>query len=301
MTQTPLIIDGKRIALELREEVARDTVRLVEKYGRAPGLAAVLVGEDPASKVYVSSKGKACHKAGFYSVTERLPEDTSRDTLLALVDRLNKDGSIDGILVQLPLPGHLNEQEVIERIDPAKDVDGFHPISTGKVLIGLPEAFAPATPAGIVELLARSGIETAGKHAVIVGRSNIVGKPMASLLVQKGARADCTVTVCHSRTQNMAALTRQADILIAAIGRPNYIGAEMVKPGAVVVDVGINRIEDASAKKGYRIVGDVNYDEVAPLCSAITPVPGGVGPMTIAMLLRNTLLSAQRRLGLLEV
>ncbi len=296
MTQTPLIIDGKRIAEELRGEVAREAAELCERHGRPPGLAAVLVGDDPASKVYVSSKGKACLQAGFHSVTERLPVDTSRDTLLALVDRLNQDPAIDGILVQLPLPAHLDEQEVIERIDPAKDVDGFHPVSTGKVLIGLPDAFAPATPAGIIELLIRSGIETAGMHAVVVGRSNIVGKPMASLLVQKGKHADCTVTVCHSRTRDIASITRQADLLIAAIGRPHYIGADMVKPGAVVIDVGINRVEDASAKKGYRIVGDVDYEAVAPRCRAITPVPGGVGPMTIAVLLRNTLFSAQRRL-----
>ena len=290
------LIDGKAIAAEIRGEVAREAAALTARGGRAPGLAAVLVGEDPASAIYVRSKGRACEEAGIRSETHRLPAETAREELLALVDRLNADPAVDGILVQLPLPGHLDEQEVIERIDPAKDVDGFHPVNTGKSWIGLPEAFAPATPAGIQELLKRSGVETAGAHAVILGRSNIVGKPMASLLVQKGPGADATVTLCHSRTRDLAAVCRQADILVAAIGRAEFVTADMVKEGAVVIDVGINRVEDATKKKGYRVVGDVAFDEVAPKCAAITPVPGGVGPMTIAMLLSSTLKSAARRL-----
>jgi methylenetetrahydrofolate dehydrogenase (NADP+) / methenyltetrahydrofolate cyclohydrolase len=291
------LIDGKAIAAGIRRDCAAGAARLMERGGRAPGLAAVLVGEDPASAVYVRSKGRACEEAGFHSEIHRLPAESSRRQLLELVDRLNADPAIDGILVQLPLPAGHDEQEVIERIDPAKDVDGFHPVNTGKSWIGLPEAFAPATPAGILELLRRTGVVTAGAHAVIVGRSNIVGKPLASLLVQKGV--DATVTLCHSRTRNLDEVCRQADILVAAIGRAAFIGAQMVKPGAVVIDVGINRVEDPTAKKGVRLVGDVDFGAVAPRCAAITPVPGGVGPMTIAMLLANTLRSAGQRQGIL--
>ncbi|MFA7331661.1 MAG: bifunctional methylenetetrahydrofolate dehydrogenase/methenyltetrahydrofolate cyclohydrolase FolD [Candidatus Delongbacteria bacterium] len=290
------LIDGKALAEELRGEVGLEAAALSQRHGRAPGLAAVLVGEDAASQVYVRSKHKACQVAGLHSEVFRLPGDCPRERLLALVDLLNADPAFDGILVQLPLPSHLNEQEVLERIRPDKDVDGFHPINVGRVLAGLPGAFAPATPAGIVELLRRSGISTAGAHVVVLGRSNIVGKPLASLMMQKGEGADATVTVCHSRSRDLAEHCRRADILVAAIGRARFVSADMVKEGAVVVDVGINRIEDPAAPKGSRLVGDVDFDAVAPRCRAITPVPGGVGPMTIAMLLKNTVESARRRL-----
>ncbi|MCB1046620.1 MAG: bifunctional methylenetetrahydrofolate dehydrogenase/methenyltetrahydrofolate cyclohydrolase FolD [Calditrichaeota bacterium] len=290
------LIDGQAIARTIRAEVARDVAALVAAGHRPPGLAAVLVGEDPASKVYVGSKGRACRAAGLHSVTLTLPASTSQAELMEHVRALNQDPAIDGILVQLPLPAGLDEQAIIESIDPAKDVDGFHPANVGRVQIGLEDAFAPATPAGVLELLRRSELPTAGRHLVVLGRSNIVGKPLMALMVQKGV--DCTVTVCHSRTRDLAEHCRRADILVAAIGRPGAITAGMVKPGAVVIDVGINRVDDASAPKGYRIVGDVDFESVAPLCSAITPVPGGVGPMTIAMLLSNTLRSARRRLGI---
>ncbi|MCA9783675.1 MAG: bifunctional methylenetetrahydrofolate dehydrogenase/methenyltetrahydrofolate cyclohydrolase FolD [Candidatus Delongbacteria bacterium] len=290
------LIDGQAIARTIRAEVARDVAALVAAGHRPPGLAAVLVGEDPASKVYVGSKGRACRAAGLHSVTLTLPASTSQAELMEHVRALNQDPAIDGILVQLPLPAGLDEQAIIESIDPAKDVDGFHPANVGRVQIGLEDAFAPATPAGVLELLRRSELPTAGRHLVVLGRSNIVGKPLMALMVQKGV--DCTVTVCHSRSRDLAEHCRRADILVAAIGRPGAITAGMVKPGAVVIDVGINRVDDASAPKGYRIVGDVDFESVAPLCSAITPVPGGVGPMTIAMLLSNTLRSARRRLGI---
>ena len=290
------LIDGQAIARTIRAEVARDVAALVAAGHRPPGLAAVLVGEDPASKVYVGSKGRACRAAGLHSVTLTLPASTSQAELMEHVRALNQDPAIDGILVQLPLPAGLDEQAIIESIDPAKDVDSFHPANVGRVQIGLEDAFAPATPAGVLELLRRSELPTAGRHLVVLGRSNIVGKPLMALMVQKGV--DCTVTVCHSRTRDLAEHCRRADILVAAIGRPGAITAGMVKPGAVVIDVGINRVDDASAPKGYRIVGDVDFESVAPLCSAITPVPGGVGPMTIAMLLSNTLRSARRRLGI---
>ena len=290
------VIDGKRMAEEIQAEVAIGAAALKEARGRPPGLAAVLVGENAASQVYVRAKHKACQAAGLHSEVFRLPADCPREQLLALLDLLNADPCFDGILVQLPLPGQLDEQEVIERIRPDKDVDGFHPVNVGRVLAGLPGAFAPATPAGILELLKRSGIPVAGAHVVVLGRSNIVGKPMASLLVQKADGADATVTICHSRTRDLAGICRQADVLVAAIGRANFVTADMVKEGAVVVDVGINRVADPSAPKGSRLVGDVDFAAVAPRCAAITPVPGGVGPMTIAMLLKNTLLSAQRRM-----
>jgi methylenetetrahydrofolate dehydrogenase (NADP+) / methenyltetrahydrofolate cyclohydrolase len=287
------VLDGVAIGKAIREEVAAEVARLRSR-DRKPGLAAVLVGEDPASAVYVRSKGKACEEAGMHSVTIRLPVDTPEAELLDTVDRLNADPAIHGILVQLPLPKHINSEKVLRRIDPSKDVDGFHPVNVGKLVTGDRTAFRPATPYGVQQMLIRSGIETKGAHAVIVGRSNIVGRPMANLLIQQGPGGDATVTVCHSRTRDLPAVTRQADILIAAIGKPEFVTADMVRPGAVVIDVGINRVDDPSRPKGYRLVGDVAYDSVAQIASAITPVPGGVGPMTIAMLLQNTLQAMQQ-------
>jgi methylenetetrahydrofolate dehydrogenase (NADP+) / methenyltetrahydrofolate cyclohydrolase len=287
------ILDGTAIGKEIREEIAAEVARL-GRTGRTPGLAAVLVGEDPASAVYVRSKGKACEEAGMHSVTLRLPAETPESELLSTVDRLNADPAIHGILVQLPLPKHINSEKVLRRIDPAKDVDGFHPMNVGKLVTGDKTAFRPATPYGVQQMLIRSGIETRGAHAVIVGRSNIVGRPMANLLIQQGPGGDATVTICHSRTRDLPAVTRTADILIAAIGKAEFVTAEMVRPGAVVIDVGINRVEDPSRPRGYRLVGDVAYEPVAQLASAITPVPGGVGPMTIAMLLQNTLQAMQQ-------
>jgi methylenetetrahydrofolate dehydrogenase (NADP+) / methenyltetrahydrofolate cyclohydrolase len=282
------ILDGTAIAQTIRAEVAAEVAKLSAR-GQKPGLAAVLVGEDPASAVYVRSKGKACEEAGMHSVTIRLPASTSEAELLETVDRLNADLQIHGILVQLPLPKQINSERVLRRIDPAKDVDGFHPVNVGKLVIGDRTAFRPATPYGVQQMLIRSGIETKGAHAVIVGRSNIVGRPMANLLIQQGPGGDATVTVCHSKTRDLPSVTRSADILIAAIGKAEFVTAEMVRPGAVVIDVGINRVDDASKQRGYRLVGDVAYGPVSQLASAITPVPGGVGPMTIAMLLQNTL------------
>ncbi|HEY3012549.1 MAG TPA: bifunctional methylenetetrahydrofolate dehydrogenase/methenyltetrahydrofolate cyclohydrolase FolD [Gemmatimonadales bacterium] len=287
------ILDGTVIAQTIRAEVAGEVARLAAG-GRKPGLAAVLVGEDPASAVYVRSKGKACEEAGMHSVTIRLPASTSEVELLDTVDHLNADPQIHGILVQLPLPKHMNSEKVLRRIDPAKDVDGFHPVNVGKLVIGDKTAFRPATPYGVQQMLIRSGIETKGAHAVIVGRSNIVGRPMANLLIQQGPGGDATVTVCHSRTRDLPAVTRSADILIAAIGKPEFVTADMVRQGVVVVDVGINRVDDPSRPRGYRLVGDVAYEPVAQIASAITPVPGGVGPMTIAMLLQNTLQAMQQ-------
>jgi methylenetetrahydrofolate dehydrogenase (NADP+) / methenyltetrahydrofolate cyclohydrolase len=287
------ILDGAVIGKAIRDEVAAEVARM-KGSGRRPGLAAVLVGEDPASAVYVRSKGKACEEAGMHSVTVRLPADTPETELLAIVDRLNSDPEIHGILVQLPLPKHINSERVLRRIDPAKDVDGFHPLNVGKLVTGDKTAFRPATPYGVQQMLIRSGIETRGAHAVIVGRSNIVGRPMANLLIQQGPGGDATVTVCHSRTRDLPAVTRSADILIAAIGKAEFVTADMVRPGAVVIDVGINRVDDASRPRGYRLVGDVAYEQVARIASAITPVPGGVGPMTIAMLLQNTFQAMQQ-------
>jgi methylenetetrahydrofolate dehydrogenase (NADP+)/methenyltetrahydrofolate cyclohydrolase len=289
---TARILDGVAMGRAIRQEVARDVARLMQA-GITPGLAVVLVGEDPASQVYVRSKGKACEEAGMHSATIRLPAETSQDELLATIDRLNADPAIHGMLVQLPLPKHMQSELVLRRIDPRKDVDGFHPENVGKLVSGDPTAFRPATPYGVQQMLIRSGIETKGAHAVIVGRSNIVGKPMANLLIQQGPGGDATVTICHSRTRDLPSITRQADILIAAIGKPEFVTADMVRPGAVVIDVGINRVDDATREKGYRLCGDVAYGPVAAIASAITPVPGGVGPMTIAMLLRNTLQAAE--------
>ena len=279
------IIDGEAIAAEVRNEVKVGVDKL-KASGITPCLAAVLVGDVPASQVYVRTKRKACEHVGLSSVLHTPAGDIPEAQLLALIDQLNDD----------PLPDHVDEAKVIERLSPSKDVDGFHPSNVGKLVIGM-DTFKPCTPAGVQELLVRSGIEIAGKHAVVIGRSNIVGKPMANLLVQKHKDANATVTVCHSRTRDLAALTRQADILIAALGSPHIVTADMVKEGAVVIDVGINRVDDASAKKGYRIVGDVDFDAVSQVASAITPVPGGVGPMTVAMLMVNTLKAARMTLG----
>ncbi len=277
----------------IRDEVAVEAAELLAR-GVQPGLAVVLVGEDPASQVYVRSKGKACEEAGMHSETIRLPAETTEAELLAVIDRLNADPKIHGMLVQLPLPKAINADAVLRRINPGKDVDGFHPVNVGKLVIGDPTAFKPATPYGVQEMLIRSGIETKGLHAVVVGRSNIVGRPMANLLIQDGPGGNATVTVCHSRSRDLPAITRSADLLVVAIGRPNFVTADMVKPGAVVIDVGINRVEDPAAPKGYRIVGDVDFTPVAEIASAITPVPGGVGQMTIALLLKNTLQAARQ-------
>ena len=285
------VIDGAAIAKSIREEVAEETKALVAR-GVKPGLAVVLVGDDPASAVYVRSKGKACGEAGMHSVTIRMSAQTSEDELLAQVDALNADPAIHGILVQMPLPKHIDSDLVIRRIRPDKDVDGFHPMNVGKMLIGERDGFVPCTPAGVQELLKRIGVETKGKDCVIIGRSNIVGKPVAALLMQDSPAGNATVTVCHSRTKNLADHVRRADIVIAAIGKAGFITSEMVKPGAVVIDVGINRVDDTSAKSGYRIVGDVDYEAVSKVASHITPVPGGVGPMTIALLLKNTVRAA---------
>ena len=292
---TAKIIDGEAIAAEIRNEV-KVGVDELKASGITPCLAAVLVGDVPASQVYVRTKRQACEHVGLSSVLHTPAGDIPEAQLLALIDQLNDDPAVNGILIQLPLPDHVEEAKVIERLSPSKDVDGFHPSNVGKLVIGM-DTFKPCTPAGVQELLVRSGIEIAGKHAVVIGRSNIVGKPMANLLVQKHKDANATVTVCHSRTRDLAALTRQADILIAALGSPHIVTADMVKEGAVVIDVGINRVDDASAKKGYRIVGDVDFDAVSQVASAITPVPGGVGPMTVAMLMVNTLKAARMTLG----
>ncbi|MCC7134168.1 MAG: tetrahydrofolate dehydrogenase/cyclohydrolase catalytic domain-containing protein [Gemmatimonadales bacterium] len=290
---TARVLDGTRIADEIRRDLAGEVAKLVAG-GVQPGLAVVIVGEDPASKVYVASKGKACVEAGMHSETIRLPAETTEAELLATVDRLNADPRIHGFLVQLPLPKHINSERVLLRINPAKDVDGFHPMNVGRLSVGDQTAFRPATPFGVQQMLIRSGIETKGMHAVIVGRSNIVGKPMASLLVQDTPGGNCTVTICHSRSRDLPAITRLADLLVVAIGKPEFVTADMVKPGAVVIDVGINRVSDSTAPKGYRIVGDVAYGPVAEVASAITPVPGGVGKMTIAMLLMNTVQAARQ-------
>lgn len=282
------IIDGVAIGKAIRAEVATEVARLKEK-GIRPGLAVVLVGENPASQVYVRAKGKACDEAGMKSVTINLPAETSEADVLATVDRLNDDPEINGMLVQLPLPKHINSDKVIHRISPAKDVDGFHPVNVGKLVLGDKTGFRPATPYGVQQMLLRSGIETKGANVVVVGRSAIVGKPMANLLIQDGPGGNATVTVCHSRSRDLPAITRGADILIVAIGKPEFVTGDMVKPGAVVIDVGINRVDDPSNPRGYRLCGDVKFAEAAEVAAAITPVPGGVGPMTIAMLLMNTL------------
>ncbi|MEP6590146.1 MAG: bifunctional 5,10-methylenetetrahydrofolate dehydrogenase/5,10-methenyltetrahydrofolate cyclohydrolase [Gemmatimonadota bacterium] len=288
---TARLLDGAAIGATIRSEVAEDVTRLRAR-GIVPGLAVVLVGDNAASQIYVRSKGRACAEAGMHSETVLLPSDTPEAELLAVIDRLNADVRIHGILCQLPVPPHIDTDKVLRRIDPAKDVDGFHPMNVGKLLLGDPTAFRPATPYGIQQMLQRSAIETRGAHAVIVGRSTIVGRPMASLLLQSGPGGDATVTVAHSRTRDLSAVCRTADILIVAIGRAGFIGAADVKPGASVIDVGINRVVDPSHPKGYRVVGDVDFAAVRDVAGALTPVPGGVGPMTIAMLLVNTLQAA---------
>ena len=289
-------IDGTAVALAIRSEAAAKAKELTAK-GVRPGLAVVLVGDDPASAVYVRAKGKACEEAGMHSVTIRMSADTTQEALLAQVKALNEDAAIHGILVQMPLPKHIDSDRIIRTIRPEKDVDGFHPVNVGKNLIGEKDGFVPCTPAGVQELLVRSGVQTKGAECVIVGRSNIVGKPMMALMIQQTAGANSTVTVCHSATKDLAAHTKRADILIVAAGRPNMVTGAMVKPGAVVIDVGINRVADAGTKSGTRLVGDVEYATTAEVASKITPVPGGVGPMTIAMLLQNTVRAAERSLG----
>ena len=286
------IIDGKQVAADMRAELKEEVAKLKEQ-GIVPGLGVILVGEDPASQSYVRAKERACEELGIYSDDNRLPADTTQQNLIALINRMNTDPKINGILVQLPLPKHLNESEVLLAINPDKDVDGFHPTNIGKMVAGQP-AFLPCTPHGIIQLLQRSGVKIEGSHTVIVGRSNIVGKPVANMLIQKNREGNATVTVCHTRTADLAYHTRQADIIIAAAGRPNTITADMVKDGVVVIDVGVNRIEDETAKKGYRLVGDVDFETVKEKASLITPVPGGVGPMTITMLLYNTVESARK-------
>ena len=287
------ILNGNEIAAELRAEVAEGVAQLTASGGPQPGLAAVLAGDDAASAVYVRNKGRACAEAGMHSETFHLPVDTPQDVLLSLIDRLNADDRFHGILVQLPLPAQIDEATAIERIAPAKDVDGLHPVSQGKMLQGEP-TYLPCTPSGVQQVLLRSGYDPAGQHVVIVGRSNIVGKPLAALLMQRSIGGNATVTVCHTRTRNLSDITRQADILVAAMGVPGAITADMVRDGAVVIDVGINRVDDATRRRGYRLVGDVDFDAVAAKSEAITPVPGGIGPMTIAMLLSNTLDAARR-------
>jgi methylenetetrahydrofolate dehydrogenase (NADP+)/methenyltetrahydrofolate cyclohydrolase len=288
------ILDGNETARRLRAQMAQEVAQLAAR-GVTPGLGFVLVGENPASQAYIRMKKKACAEVGMHSHNFELPAGTTQAELLALVARLNADKAIDGYIVQLPLPKQIDEATVIAAIDPRKDVDCFHPVNVGKLCIGDTDGFFPCTPYGVVVLLQENGIDVAGKHVVIMGRSNIVGKPLANLLVQKRAGANATVTICHTGTRDLAQYTRQADIIVAAIGRPNTLTAAMVRPGAVVVDVGINRVDDATATAGYRLVGDVDFDGVSAVAGAITPVPGGIGPMTIAMLLRNALRAAQRR------
>lgn len=293
----PEIIDGKKVADEVFAECRRDLADLASR-GITPGLAVVLVGDDPASQVYVGSKVRRCRELGMASFKHELPAATTQRELLDLVAWLNAHDEVDGILVQSPPPPHIDEAEVVRAIDPAKDVDGFHPVNVARLALEDPSGFVPCTPLGVQRLLMASGVETRGAHAVVLGRSMIVGKPMALLLMSKGRGGDATVTVAHSRTRDLAAVTRSADILVAAIGRPEFVTADMVKEGAVVIDVGINRLPAPGTKTGTRLVGDVDYAAVAPRCRAITPVPGGVGPMTIAMLMANTLKAARLRRGL---
>lgn len=287
------IIDGKAVAEQIKKEIAEEVSRIVADGGKRPHLAAILVGHDGGSETYVASKVKACEACGFKSTLIRFENTVSEQELLDKVQELNDDDDVDGFIVQLPLPKHISEDKVIEAIDYRKDVDGFHPINVGRMSIGLP-CYVSATPAGIVELISRYHIETAGKRCVILGRSNIVGKPMAALMMRKAYPGDCTVTVCHSRSKNIADECRQADIIIAALGQPEFVKADMVKDGAVIIDVGTTRVPSALTKSGYKLKGDVKYDEVAPRCSYITPVPGGVGPMTIVSLMRNTLLAGKK-------
>ena len=287
------LIDGKAVSDQIKQEIAAEVAERVARGEKRPHLAAILVGHDGGSETYVANKVKACEACGFTSSLIRFESDITEDTLLAEIDRLNQDDDVDGFIVQLPLPRHINEQRIIEAIDYRKDVDGFHPINVGRLAIGLP-CFVSATPNGILQLLKRYNIETAGKKCVILGRSNIVGKPMATLMMQKAYPGDATVTVCHSRSKDLVKECQEADILIAAMGQPNFVTADMVKEGAVVIDVGTTRVPDATRKSGFKLTGDVKFDEVAPKCSYITPVPGGVGPMTIVSLMMNTLLAGTK-------
>lgn len=289
------LIDGRAIAEQLHADTAQRIASLKSR-GTQPGLAFVRVGEDPASRVYVGMKEKTCQRLGFYSETHVLPQTTSQAELLALLERLNDDSRLHGILVQAPLPSHINSATVYSTVSPAKDVDGFHPVNVGKLMLGDPAGFAPCTPAGVQQLLIRSNVNTDGADVVILGRGDIVGKPMAAMLCQKSKGANATVTICHSRTRDIATHCRRADILIAAMGVPEFVKPDMVKPGAVVIDVGVNRIADASAKGGSRLVGDVEFSRVQPIAGKITPNPGGVGPMTIAMLMQNTVRAAEQTL-----
>lgn len=287
------LIDGKAISAQIKQEIAQEVEEIVAAGGKRPHLAAILVGHDGGSESYVAHKVKACEQCGFKSSLLRFEEDITEDQLVAEIEKLNNDDDVDGFIVQLPLPRHINEEHVIEAVDYRKDVDGFHPINVGRLSIGLP-CFVSATPAGIIELLRRYNIDTRGKHCVVLGRSNIVGKPIATLMMQKSNPGNSTVTVCHSATPNIKEICRTADIIIAAMGNPGFVTADMVKEGAVVIDVGTTRVPCAESKNGWKLTGDVCFDEVAPLCSYITPVPGGVGPMTIVSLMRNTLLAGKK-------
>lgn len=290
-----VIIDGKETAMEIKQEIAKEVKRMMAAGEKQPHLAAILVGHDGGSETYVANKVKACDECGFKSTLIRFEDDVTEDELLQAINKLNHNDDVDGFIVQLPLPRHIDEQKVIEAIDYKKDVDGFHPINVGRMSIGLP-CFRSATPQGILALLERYGIETSGKHCVVLGRSNIVGKPVAQMLLQKDNPGNCTVTVCHSATEDLPRQCRRADILIAAIGQPHFVKADMVKKGVVVIDVGTTRLPSTQTKSGFKLYGDVDFDEVAPLCSFITPVPGGVGPMTICALMKNTLLAAQHKI-----
>jgi len=294
-TKNMKLIDGKALANTIKEEIAVEVTALKKAGGKTPHLAAVLIGDDPASAVYVRNKVRACEKVGFKSTLVRRDAKTTEAEVLEIVQQLNEDADIDGFIVQLPLPKHIDEEKVNLAIDPKKDVDGFHPMNVGRMALGLP-SYLPATPFGIMQMLDRYDIETSGKHCVVIGRSNIVGTPMSILLSRKAKVGNCTVTLTHSRTKNLKAETLRADIIIAAIGRPDYLTADMVKEGVVIIDVGINRVDDASRKRGYRLVGDADFEGVAPKSSFITPVPGGVGPMTITSLLMNTLKSSRKEI-----
>ncbi|MBP7808056.1 MAG: bifunctional methylenetetrahydrofolate dehydrogenase/methenyltetrahydrofolate cyclohydrolase FolD [Bacteroidia bacterium] len=289
------LIDGKKISLQMQEEIAAEVKAFVESGGKVPHLAAILVGDDPASQAYVGSKVKTCEKVGFKSTLVKFPATITEQELLNKLEDLNNDKDIDGYIVQLPLPKHIAEHKIIEAVKPSKDVDGFHPINVGRLVLDLP-TYVSATPYGITQLLERYNIETSGKNCVVIGRSHIVGSPMSILMAKNSKFANCTVTLCHSRTKDLKAHCLNADIIIAAIGKPNFVTADMVKQGCVIIDVGINRVDDASLPKGYKLVGDVDFDNCAPKCSYITPVPGGVGPMTIASLLKNTLLAAKKEI-----
>jgi methylenetetrahydrofolate dehydrogenase (NADP+)/methenyltetrahydrofolate cyclohydrolase len=289
------LIDGKKISLQMQEEIAAEVKSFVASGGKVPHLAAILVGDDPASQAYVGSKVKTCEKVGFKSTLVKFPATITEQELLNKLEELNSDKDIDGYIVQLPLPKHISEHKIIEAVKPSKDVDGFHPINVGRLVLDLP-TYVSATPYGITQLLERYNIETSGKNCVVIGRSHIVGSPMSILMAKNTKFANCTVTLCHSRTKDLKAHCLNADIIIAAIGKPNFVTADMVKQGCVIIDVGINRVDDANLPKGYKLVGDVDFDNCAPKCSYITPVPGGVGPMTIASLLKNTLLAAKKEI-----